>query len=188
MWENRDTKLVTTERRRNYLVSEPNCHNTKLFTEHLLAIEMKKTEILINKAVYLGLSILKLSKILMYEFWYDYVKQKHGEKAKMCYIDIDSFIVYIKRYWYCKDIAKDVENRFDTSNYEWGRLLPKGKNKKVIRSMKDKLGGKIMTKVVGLRSKTYSYLKDDGSEDKKVKGTKKCVIKRKRKFENNKNS
>ena len=80
--KHRDIKLVTTERRRNYLVSEPNYHTTKFFTENLLAIEMKKTEILMNKPVHLGLSILELSKILMYEFWYDYVKLKYGEKVK----------------------------------------------------------------------------------------------------------
>ena len=175
--KHRDIKLVITERRRIYLVSEPNYHTTKLFTEHLLAIEMKKVEILMNKPVYLGLSILELSKILMYEFWYDYVKPKYGEKVKLCYMDTDSFIVYIKTDDIYKDIAEDVETRFDTSNYELDRPLPKGKNKKVIGLMKDELGGKIMTKFVGLRAKTYSYLIDDGSEDKKTKDTKMPVIK-----------
>ena len=70
-----------------------------------------------NKHVYLGLSILELSKILMYEFWYDYVKPKYGEKAKLCYMDTDSSIVYIKTNIY-KDTAEDVETRFDISNYE----------------------------------------------------------------------
>ena len=116
--KHRDIKLVTTERRRNYLVSEPNYHTTKFFTETLLAIEMKKTEILMNKPVYLGLSILELSKILMYEFWYDYVKPKYGENAKLCYMDTDSFIVHVKTDDIYKDIAEDVETRFDTSNYE----------------------------------------------------------------------
>ena len=123
----------------------------------------------------------------MYEFWYDYVKPKYSEKAKLCFMDTDNFIVYIKKDDIYKDIAEDVETRFDTSNYELDRPLPKGKNKKVIGLMKDELGGKIMTKFVGLRAKTYSYLIDDGSEDKKAKGTKKCVIKRKLKFENYKN-
>ena len=82
-----DIKFVTTERRRNYFVSEPNYHTTKFFTENLLAIEMNITEILMNKPVYLGLSILELSKILMYEFWYDYIKLKYGGKAKLCYMD-----------------------------------------------------------------------------------------------------
>ena len=116
-----DIKLVTTERRRNYLVSEPNYHTTKFFTENLLAIEMKKTEILMNKPVYLGLSILELSKILMYEFWYDYVKPKFGEKAKLCYMDTDSFIVHIKIDDIFRDITEDVRTRFDTSDFELGR-------------------------------------------------------------------
>ena len=175
--KHRDIELVTTERRRNYLVSEPNYHTTKFFTETLLAIEMKKTEILMNKPVHLELSILELSKILMYEFWYDYVKPKYGEKAKLCYMDTDSFIVYIKTDDIYKDIKEDVETRSDTSNYKLDRRLAKGKNKKVIRLMKDELGGKIMTKFVRLRGKKYNYLIDDCSEDKKAKGTKKSVIK-----------
>ena len=89
----RDTKLVTTERRRNYLASEPNYHTTKFFTEYLLAVEMKnKTQILMNKLVYLGLLILELSKIFMYEFCYDYVRAKYGEKTKLCFMDTDIFI------------------------------------------------------------------------------------------------
>ena len=80
--KHRHVKLFTPERRRNYLVSESNHHTTKVFAENLLAIEMKK--ILMNKTVYLGLSILELSKILMYEFWYDYVKPNYGGKSKLC--------------------------------------------------------------------------------------------------------
>ena len=79
-------KVVTTERGRDYLVSEPSYHTTRFFIEKLLAIEMIKTQILMNKPVYLGLSILDLSKTLMYEFWYDYVP-KYGENAKLCYMD-----------------------------------------------------------------------------------------------------
>ena len=80
--KHKDIKLVTTDRRRNYLVSQPNYHTTKFFTENLLAIEMEKTEILMNRPAHLGLSIPELSKILMYEFWYNYVKPKYSEKAK----------------------------------------------------------------------------------------------------------
>ena len=109
--KHRDIKLVTTERRKNYFVSEPNCHTTEFFTENLLAMEMKKTEILMNKPVHPGLSILELSKILMYEFWYDYVKPKYSEKVKLCYMDTYSFIVYIKTDDIYKDIAEDVETR-----------------------------------------------------------------------------
>ena len=107
-----DIKLVTTERRRNYIVSEPNYHTTKFFTKNLLAIEMKKTEIHTNNPVCLGLLILELSKILMYKFWYDYIKLKCGEKAKLCYMDTRTFIVYIETDDIHKDIAE--ETRFDT--------------------------------------------------------------------------
>ena len=93
-------------------------------------------------------------------------------------MDTDSFIMHIKT----EDFYNDVEKRFDTSNYEVNRPLAIGKNKKVIGLMKDELGGKIMTEFVALRPKTYSYLTDDCKEDKKAKGTKKCVIKRGLKF------
>ena len=96
MRKNRNIKLVTTERRRNYLVSQPNFHTAKFITENLLVIEMRKTQILMNKPVYLGLAILDLSKTVMYELWYDYVKRKYGENVKFCYMDTDSFIVLVK--------------------------------------------------------------------------------------------
>ena len=119
--KHKDVKLITKERRRSYFVPQPNQHTTKFFIEHLLAIEMEKTEILMNKPGHLGLSILELSKILRYEFWYDYVKSKYGEKLKLCYMDTDSFIVYIKADDINKDTAGDVKTRFCTSNYELDR-------------------------------------------------------------------
>ena len=106
------------------------------------------------------------------------VKRKYSEEAKLCYMDTDSSIVYIKTDDTYKNIVEYVETRFDTSSYELDRMLSKGKNKKVIGLMKDELGGKIMKTFVGLRAKIYSYLIDDGSEDKKAKGTEKCVIKK----------
>ena len=106
---------------------ESNYHTTKFFTESLLAIEMKETQTLLTKSVYLGLSVLELSKILMYELWYGYLKPKYGEKVKLCYVDTDSFIVYIKTNDVFKDIAEDVETRFDASNYELERPLDTGK-------------------------------------------------------------
>ena len=148
---------------------------------------MKKTKVKINKPIYLGLSILEISKILMYEFWYDHMKPKYDNKVKLCYMDTDSFIMDIKANDFYKDIANDVEDRFDTSNYKVNRPLPMGKNKKVIGLRKDELGGKIITEFVTLRSKTYSYLTDDGKEDKKAKGTKKYVIKNMIKFNDYKN-
>ena len=143
---------------------------------------MKKTKVKTNKPIYLGLSILEISKTLMYEFWYDYMKPKYNDNVKLCYKDTDSFIINIKTNDFHEDIASDVENRFDTSNYEVKRPLPMGKNKKIIGLMKDELGGKIITEFVTLRPKTYSFLTDDGKEYKKAKGTKKRVIKKMIKF------
>ena len=140
---------------------------------------MNKTRVKMNKPIYLELSILDISKILMYEFWYDYMKPKYGSDVKLCYMDTDSFVMNIKTNDFYKDIANDVERKFDISNYEVNRPLPMGKNKKVIGLMKDEF--------VTLRPKTYSYLTDDGKEDKKAKGTKKCVIKRMIKFNDYKN-
>ena len=129
----RDIKLVTTDKRKNQLASEPNYHTTKYFPENLMAIEMKKTKVKTNKPVYLGMSILDVSKRLMYEFWYDYVKSKY-QVTKLCYMDTDSFIIHIKTEDFYEDIANDVEKWFDTSNYDENdkRPLPIGKNKKVI--------------------------------------------------------
>ena len=114
--KHRDIKLVTTEKRKKYLVSELNCHTTKFFTENVLAIAIKKAQILINKSIYLVLSTLDLSKIAMHEFWCDYVKAKCGEKAKFCHMDTDNFIVHLKINCIYKDIKEDVETGFDTSH------------------------------------------------------------------------
>ena len=180
--KHRDIKLVTTDKKSSKLVSEPNYHTINLISEDLSIIEMKKTKLKMNKPIYSGLSILEISKILMYEFWYDYMKPKYGNNVKLCYMDTDSSIMNIKTNDFYEDITNDVENRFDTSNYEVNRPLLMGKNKKVIGLMKDELGGKIITEFVTLRPKTYSYLTDNGKEDKKAKGTKKCVIKKMIKF------
>ena len=112
----RNIKLVTTERRRTYLLSKPSYHTTKFFAENLLAIKMRKTQILMNKPVYLCLSILDLNKTVMYEFWYDHLKLKNVEHAKPFYIGAESFIFHVKTGDIYKDIAEEIETRFDTSN------------------------------------------------------------------------
>ena len=129
--KHRDIKLVTTDEKRNKLVSEPNYHTTKHFSENLLAIEMKKTKVIMNEPVYLAMSILDISKTLMYEFWYDYIKPKYEDKARLYYMDTDSFVMHIKTEDFYKDIADDVERWFDTSNYDENdkRPFPIGKNK-----------------------------------------------------------
>ena len=174
--KHRDIKLVKSDKKRNKLVSEPNFHTMKLIDNNLAIIEMKKVKVKMNKPIYLGLSILDISKITMYEFWYDYVKIKYHDKARLCYMDTDSFVVNIKTKDFYKDISQDVNKRFDNSNYTFDRPLPTGINKKVIGLMKDELGGDIITEFVALRPKAYSYVTNDFTEMKKAKGTKKCVV------------
>ena len=174
--KHRDIKLVKSDKKRNKLVSEPNFHTMKLIDNNLAIIGMKKVKVKMNKPIYLGLSILDISKITMYEFWYDYVKIKYEDKAQLCYMDTDSFVVNIKTKDFYKDISQDVNKRFDTSNYTFDRPLPTGINKKVIGLMKDELGGDIITEFVALRPKAYSYVTNNFIEMKKAKGTKKCIV------------
>ena len=143
-----------------------------------------------NKPIYLGMSILDISKTLMYKFWYNYFKSKYGDKAKLCYTDTDNFIIDIITEDLFEDISNDVEVWFDTSNYDENDKIPRpiGKNKKVIGLFKEELGGRIMNEFCALKAKAYSYLMDDNSEVKKSKGTRKCVINRRLMFENYRDS
>ena len=170
--KHRDIKLVKSDQKRNKLVSEPIFHTVKLIDNNLVITEMKKVKVKMNKPIYLGLSIIDITKLTMYEFWYDYVKIKYEDKARLCYMDTDSFVVNINT----KDLYKDISKRFDTSNYTFDSPLPTGINKKVIGLMKDELGGDIITEFVALRSKAYSYVTNNFIAMKKAKGTKKYVV------------
>ena len=125
------------------------------------------------------MSILGISKTLMYRFWYDYIKPKYEDRAKLCYTDTDSFIIHIITEYFFVDISDDVERWFDTSNYDENdkRPLLIGMNKKELDFFRDELGGKIMKEFCALRPKAYAYLMDDSSEKKKANETNKCVIK-----------
>ena len=168
----RDIGVVTTDKQRNILASEPNYHSTKYIAKDLGILEMKKVEVKMNKPIYLGQAMLDISKTLMYEFWYDYIKPKYGEKVRLCYVDTDSFVMYIKKEDFYKDIAG--EGWFDTSSYDEKdkKSLPTGKNKKVIGMFKDELSGKILTEFCILRAKSYAYKLDHDTEMKKAKDTK----------------
>ena len=188
--KHRDIKLVTIEEKRSKLISEPNYHTSKQFSKKLLTIEIKKTKLKMNKPVYLDISILDISKTLMHEFWYDYIKPNYRDREKLCYINTDSFVIHIFTEDFFEDIANDVEWWFDTSNYDQYNKRPLliGMNKKVIGLFKDKLGGKIMKKIFALRSRTYAYLIDDDNKKKKTKEIKKCTINRRLMFEEYKDS
>ena len=133
--------------------------------------------------VYLCLSILDLSKTVIYEFWYNYVTPKYSENEKLCHMNPDGFIVYVKLGGIYKDITKNVETRFNSSNFEIDRPFTKGKSKSIIGIIKNGLDEQIMNKFVVLRAKIYSYLKGNKDENKKAKDTKKCTVKRKPKFQ-----
>ena len=184
--KHRNIKLVMTEEKYLRTVMKPNFKSGVFFGENLMGCEMGKIKVVMNKPVYLGQAILDLSKIVMYEFHYDYMVPKYGlEKLKLCYMDTDSLVYDIKTEDFYEDIANDVEARFDTSGYSKTdfRPLAISLNRKVIGLMKDELGSKIMTEFVALRPKLYSYKVLDGSEGKKCKGIKKCVVKKTLTFE-----
>ena len=185
----RDVRLVINDKKRSILASEPNYHSTKHISVDLLIMEVKKHGIYMNKPIYLGQVILDIGKMLLYEFWYDYLIPKYDDKIKLCYMGTDSFIIYVETEDFFKYISNHVNKWFDTSNYskDINRPLEKGKNKKVIGKFKDELGGLIMSKFCALRSKAYAFLIDGFNDidyekhdiNKKAKGTKKCVIKNK---------
>ena len=184
--KHRNIGLVTTKEKYLGIVMKPNFKSGVLFGENLMGCEIGKIKVVMNKPVYLGQVILDLSKIVMYEFHYDYMVPKYGlEKLKLCYMDTDSLVYDIKTEDFNEDIDNDVETRFDTNGYSKTDFRPLliSLNKKVIGLMKDELGGKIMTEFVALRPKLYSYKKLDGSEDKKCKGIKKCIVKKTLTFE-----
>ena len=148
---------------------------------------MKKMKVKMNKVIYLCyISILDISKTLMYEFCYDFIKAEYQDKAKLYCMDTDSFVIHIKNQDFYKDIANDVEKWFDTLNYIKDDTKPRPicKKKTVIGLFKDESGGKIMKEFFELRAKTCAYLIDDDSEHKKAKGTQRCIIKIELMFKN----
>ena len=173
-----DVRLVNTKEKLRKLVAKPNFKSRKIFNENLVSVHMKKTSLLMNKPIYLGMCILDLSKIIMYDFHYNYIKSKYADKAKLLFTDTDSLMYEIQTEDFYKDISEDVKDRFDTSDYPENHPsgIPTGENKKVLGMMKDEVAGKIIKEFVGLRSKLYSFVMDDGGETKKCKGIKKQVV------------
>ena len=194
--KHRNIKLVTNKDQYLHTVMKPNFKSGVFFGKNLIGCEMGRIKVIMKKPVYLGQVILDLSKIVMYEFHYDYMTPKFKD-PQLCYMDTDSLIYNIKTEDIYADIAEDVPARFDTSGYIPDRPgtggagaslpLPIGLNKKVIRLMKVELGGAIMTEFMALRPKLYSYKVQDGAENKKCKGIKKCVVKKTLTFKDYKN-
>ena len=176
-----DVKLVNTKEKLRKLVAKPNLRSPpKIFSENLVSVHMRKTSLTMNKPIYLGMCILELSKIIMFDFHYNYIKSKYADKAKLLFTDTDSLMYEIQTEDFYKDISGDVKDKFDTSDYPENHPsgIPTGENKKVLGMMKDEVAGKIIKEFVGLRSKLYSFVMDDGGETKKCKGIKKQVVER----------
>ena len=183
----KNIKVVMTEEKFTKLVMKPNFKSSILFGENLMGFEMGKVKVVMNKPVYLGQVILDLSKLVMYEFHYDYMRRKcDSGNLKLYYIDTDSLVYQIRTDAFYTDIASEVPARFDTSAHRSDRPLPTGLNKKVIGLMKDEMGGDIIEEFVALRPKLYSY-RVGSKEHKKCKGIKKNVVKKTLMFEDYKN-
>ena len=170
-----DVKLVTDEKKLLKWVSRPTYVSCKIFNEDLVAVHKIKETLTLNRPAYVGMCILDLSKTLMYDFHYNYIKDKYGDKAKLLFTDTDSLMYEIQTEDVYKDLFVDKE-KFDNSDYPEDSPFYFGDNKKVIGKFKDEAAGVPITEFVGLKSKMYSYIKDNGEGSKTAKGIKKNVI------------
>ena len=184
--------LVDDRKKALKISSKPNFDRATIFDENLVAVHMKKTEVYFNKPIFVGQAILDISKILMFDFHYNYIRKKYDNKAELLMTDTDSLMYHIQRDDVYHDIKKDVKKKFDTSNYMVNHPsgIKTGVNKKVIGMLKDEAGGRQITHFIGLRPKLYSFKleekkegEDKLKEEKKAKGVKDCVIKKSLSFE-----
>ena len=186
-----NVKLMDNKKKALKLSSEPNFDRATIFDKHLVAIHMKKTEVYFNKPIYVGQAILGISKTLMFDFHYNYIRKKYGQKAELLMTDTDSLMYLIQTDDVYSDIKKDVKKTFDTSNFPDNHPsgIETGVNKKVIGKFKNEVAANQITHFVGLSSKLYSYLMENyGKKEKideicKAKGVKKNAIKKSLRFE-----
>ena len=179
-----DVRLVGNMEKAQKLIAKPNLKHWTRFDENLIGVHLKRTKLVFNKPVYCGMTILDLSKTLIYDFHYKYIIPKFGKKQKLLFTDTDSLCYEIETEDFFVDIADDIDEMFDTSNFDKNHSSGiQGKNKKVPGMMKDEAGGKIIEEFVGLRAKLYSYKMFEGKEEKKCKGIKKAVIKKQISFD-----
>ena len=177
--------LVDDRKKGVKLTTKPNFDRVTIFDRKLVAVHMKKTEVYFDKPVYVGQAILDLSKTLMFDFHYNYIRKKYKNKAELLFTDTDSLMYQIYTDDFYKDISRDIKKKFDTSDYppnhESG--IPSGVNKKVIGMFKDEVAGKQITCYVGLRPKLYSFRIEEDKEVRKCKGIKKNVVRKKLDFD-----
>ena len=181
-----DVRLVTDENKLLKMAAKPTYVSSKIFNENLVAVHKIKETLTLNRPAYVGMCILDLSKTLMYDFHYNYIKQKYGSKAKLLFTDTDSLTYEIEADDIYSDFWKD-KNRFDNSDYPESSPYFNKSNKKVIGKFKDEAAGVPVCEFIGLRSKMYSYMKDNDKGGKTAKGIKKNIIKKNITHENYKN-
>ena len=172
-----DIRLVNDEQKLLKLSSKPTYVSSNIFNENLVAVHKIKETRTLNRPAYVGMCILDLSKTLMYDFHYNYIKKKYGDKARLLFTDTDSLTYEIETEDAYLDFWKN-KNMFDNSDYPQDSIYYSNKNKKVIGKFKDEAGGKPIVEFIGLRSKMYSYLKDNNQCGRAAKGIKKIVIKK----------
>ena len=177
--------LIDNREKASKLTCRPNFERATIFDRNLLAIHLKKTEIYFNKPVYVGQAILDLSKLLMFDFNYNYIQKKYSKKVRLLFTDTDSLMYELKTDDFYADISADIKARFDTSDFPQGHEsgILSGVNKKVIGKFKDEVAGRQITHFVGLKPKLYSFKIEDSSITKKSKGVKKSVVKKKIEFQ-----
>ena len=172
-----DFRLVQDETQFTKLVSQPTFKSAKVFNSQMVGVTMNKPNILLNKPISQGSSILELSKVTMISFWYDFLLANYGENLQLLYTDTDSFVIRV----FCDDFYRDMENNrsfFDTSNYDEDHFLRSVVNKNVPGLWKDECKGSVIKSFCSLRPKMYSYVIECCGEDKtsnKIKGIKKYV-------------
>ena len=181
-----DVRLVTDEKKLDKLTSKPTNVSSKIFNENLMAVHKIKEALTLNRPAYVGMCILDLSKMLMYDFHHNYIKKKYGNRAKLLFTDTNSLKYEIEAEDVYKDFWKD-KDMFDNSDYPENSPYYCNANKKVIEKFKDESCGIPITEFVGLKSKMYSYIKSDEKDGKTTKGIKKNVIKNNIKHEDYKN-
>ena len=172
--------IIDNRKMADKLTSKPNFERLTIFDENLVAVHMKKTEVYFNKPIYVGQAILDLSKTLMSDFHYNYIRKKYGNKAELLFTDTDSLMYLIQTEDFYKDIKKDIKKKFDTSEYpeDHPSGIKTGVNKNVIGKFKDDALGRQITHFVGLRPKLYTFKVEEKGETRKLKGKKEGEIRK----------
>ena len=172
-----DVKLLRSDEEEKILkyVAKPTFAQQVIFNPDLVGIQNRKERVLLNKPIYVGMSVLDLSKHLMYNFYYNNLKKTYCDKIKLLYTDTDSVIIHVQTEDIYQDIAQNLDN-YDTSNYQPNHPLFSNTNKKIIGKFKDELGGQLLTEFIGIRPKMYSYVGEESG--KRAKGVKKSVLKK----------